>query len=118
MASQQLFWRSVAVPPGRLEVAPRVRTKIGVSGSWHCKPSSLADAATQVRWDGDMRHLPPVGAVLIPPEAVPYLVVKQDNNGTTFRHQRQRTALERRRRRTGHAGPSANDRRELTSHQP
>jgi hypothetical protein len=31
-----------------------------------------------------MRHLPSVGAVLWPPEAIPYLVVKQDNNGTTF----------------------------------
>jgi hypothetical protein len=45
---------------------------------------ALADAATHVRWDGDMRHLPSVGAVLIPPETSPYLVVKQDNNGTTF----------------------------------
>ena len=45
---------------------------------------ALADAATQIRWEGEMRHLPSVGAVLIPPEAVPYLVVKQDNNGTTF----------------------------------
>ncbi|MBG6065632.1 hypothetical protein [Micromonospora ureilytica] len=31
-----------------------------------------------------MRHLPSVGAVLAPPESHPYLVVKQDNNGTTF----------------------------------
>ncbi|GAA4475671.1 hypothetical protein GCM10023170_098870 [Phytohabitans houttuyneae] len=45
---------------------------------------ALADAATQVRWDGDMRHLPSVGAVLTPPDAIPYLTIKQDNNGTTF----------------------------------
>lgn len=45
---------------------------------------ALADTATQVRWDGDMRHLPSVGAVLAPPETSPYLVIKQDNNGTTF----------------------------------
>jgi hypothetical protein len=45
---------------------------------------ALADVATELPWDGDMRHLPSVGAVLAPPDAVPYLVVKQDNNGTTF----------------------------------
>jgi hypothetical protein len=45
---------------------------------------ALADVATQVRWDGGMRHLPSVGAVLAPPDSIPYLVVKQDNNGTTF----------------------------------
>jgi hypothetical protein len=45
---------------------------------------ALTDAATQVRWDGDMRHQPSVGATLVPPETYPYLVVKQDNNGTTF----------------------------------
>jgi hypothetical protein len=45
---------------------------------------ALADTAAHVRWDGDMRHLPSVGAVLTPPETSPYLVVKQDNNGTTF----------------------------------
>jgi hypothetical protein len=45
---------------------------------------ALADTATQVRWDGEMRHLPSVGAALAPPDAVPYLVVKQDNNGITF----------------------------------
>lgn len=45
---------------------------------------ALADVAAELRWDGDMRHLPSVGAILAPPEAVPYLVVKQDNNGTTF----------------------------------
>jgi hypothetical protein len=45
---------------------------------------ALADTADVIRWDGGMRHLPSVGALPIPPEAVPYLVVKQDNNGTTF----------------------------------
>jgi hypothetical protein len=45
---------------------------------------ALADVADQVRWDGEMRHLPSVGAVLAPPESHPYLVVKQENNGTTF----------------------------------
>jgi hypothetical protein len=29
-----------------------------------------------------MRHLPSVGAVIAPPDTHPYLVVKQDNNGT------------------------------------
>ena len=45
---------------------------------------ALADTATQVRWNGDMRHLPSVGMTLTPPGTSPYLVVKQDNNGTTF----------------------------------
>jgi hypothetical protein len=45
---------------------------------------ALADVADYVRWDGEMRHLPSVGAVLAPPESHPYLVVKQENNGTTF----------------------------------
>jgi hypothetical protein len=45
---------------------------------------ALADVADHVRWDGEMRQLPSVGAVLAPPESHPYLVVKQDNNGTTF----------------------------------
>ena len=45
---------------------------------------ALADTADVIRWDGDMRHLPSIGALPVPPEAVPYLVVKQDNNGTTF----------------------------------
>lgn len=31
-----------------------------------------------------MRHLPSVGVALNPPATNPYLVVKQDNNGTTF----------------------------------
>jgi hypothetical protein len=43
-----------------------------------------AEAGTEVDWDGTMRHLPSVGAVLAPPEAIPYLVVKQDNDGITF----------------------------------
>jgi len=45
---------------------------------------ALADVADYVRWDGEMRHLPSVGAVLTPPESHSYLVVKQENNGTTF----------------------------------
>jgi hypothetical protein len=45
---------------------------------------ALADVAGQVRWSGDMRHLPSVGVTLTPPGTSPYLVVKQDNNGTTF----------------------------------
>jgi hypothetical protein len=45
---------------------------------------ALSDTATQVRWNGDLRHLPSVGATLTPPGTSPYLVVKQDNNGTTF----------------------------------
>jgi len=31
-----------------------------------------------------MRHLPSVGVLLTPPDTTPYLVVKQDDNGTTF----------------------------------
>jgi hypothetical protein len=45
---------------------------------------ALADVADHVRWDGEMRHLPSVGAILAPPESHPYLVVKQENNGTTL----------------------------------
>ena len=45
---------------------------------------ALADAAEQVGWDGDMRHLPSVGCLPTPPDVTPYLLVKQDNNGTTF----------------------------------
>lgn len=45
---------------------------------------ALTDVAAQVRWNGDMRHQPSVGAALAPPTTFPYLVVKQDNNGTTF----------------------------------
>jgi hypothetical protein len=45
---------------------------------------ALADTAAQVRWKGDMRHLPSVGVMLTPPSTSAYLVVKQDNNGTTF----------------------------------
>ena len=45
---------------------------------------ALNDAAAAVRWSGEMRHLPSVGVALSPPGTNPYLVVKQDNNGTTF----------------------------------
>ncbi|GAA3247476.1 hypothetical protein GCM10010532_092570 [Dactylosporangium siamense] len=45
---------------------------------------ALADAADYVHWDGDMRHLPSGGAVIAPPDTHPYLVIKRDNNGTTF----------------------------------
>jgi hypothetical protein len=45
---------------------------------------ALADAASEVGWRGDMRHLPSVGVLLTPPDTTPYLVVKQDDNGTTF----------------------------------
>jgi hypothetical protein len=45
---------------------------------------ALSDAAPHVRWDGDMRHLPSVGALPIPDTAELFLVVKQDNNGTCF----------------------------------
>jgi hypothetical protein len=31
-----------------------------------------------------MRHLPSAGVLPVPPAAVPFLVVKQDNNGDTF----------------------------------
>lgn len=45
---------------------------------------ALADAAAHVGWDGDMRHLPLVGALPSPGRTTPYLIVKQDNNGDTF----------------------------------
>ncbi|MBN1173224.1 MAG: hypothetical protein JXA67_13705 [Micromonosporaceae bacterium] len=45
---------------------------------------ALADATPDIGWHGDMRHLPSVGALPTPPETTPFLVVKQDNNGTTF----------------------------------
>ncbi|MCM3884105.1 hypothetical protein [Frankia sp. R82] len=45
---------------------------------------ALGDAATDVGWHGDMRHLPLVGALPTRPATTPYLLVKQDNNGDTF----------------------------------
>jgi hypothetical protein len=45
---------------------------------------ALADAASEVGWRGDMRHLPSAGALPTSPTATPFLVVKQDNNGDTF----------------------------------
>jgi hypothetical protein len=45
---------------------------------------ALADTAAHMRWDGDMRHLPSIGAIPTPTGIHPYLVIKQDNNGTTF----------------------------------
>jgi hypothetical protein len=45
---------------------------------------ALADAASEVGWRGDMRHLPSVGVLLTPPDTTPYLLVKQDDNGATF----------------------------------
>jgi hypothetical protein len=41
---------------------------------------ALADAALQVGWRGDMRHLPSVGHT----GASPYLAVRQDDDGATF----------------------------------
>lgn len=45
---------------------------------------ALADTADKVGWRGDMRHLPMVGVLPTSYQTTPYLVVKQDNNGTTF----------------------------------
>jgi hypothetical protein len=45
---------------------------------------ALADAARDVGWRGDMRHLPSVGVLATPPGTTPYLLVKQDDNGATF----------------------------------
>lgn len=45
---------------------------------------ALNDAAAAVRWSGERRHIPTVGVTLNPPGTNPYLVVNQDNNGTTF----------------------------------
>ena len=45
---------------------------------------ALADAAGEVGWDGDMRHLSMVGGLPALGRTTPYLVVKQDNNGDTF----------------------------------
>lgn len=45
---------------------------------------ALTDAADRVGWEGDMRHLPLVGALPTPSRATPYLLIKQDNNGDTF----------------------------------
>ncbi|ROO59110.1 hypothetical protein EDC02_0897 [Micromonospora sp. Llam0] len=45
---------------------------------------ALADAAPNIGWHGDMRHLPSVGVIPDPPAVTAYLVVKQDDNGTTF----------------------------------
>lgn len=73
------FFDALTPLPAWIAADPRERTRWALQALL-----ALADAATQIRWDGDMRHLPSVGAVLAPPESVPYLVVKQDNNGTTF----------------------------------
>ncbi|MEV0006463.1 hypothetical protein AB0H28_29875 [Micromonospora sp. NPDC050980] len=45
---------------------------------------ALADAAPDIGWQGDMRHLPSVGVIPDPPAVTAYLIVKQDDNGTTF----------------------------------
>jgi hypothetical protein len=45
---------------------------------------ALADAADDITWNGDMRHLPLVGALPTRPQTSPYLVIKQENNGDTF----------------------------------
>jgi hypothetical protein len=45
---------------------------------------ALADAGPSIGWRGDMRHLPSAGALPTPPATMPFLVVKQDNNGDTF----------------------------------
>jgi hypothetical protein len=45
---------------------------------------ALADAGPAIGWQGDMRHLPSAGALPTPPATVPFLVVKQDDNGATF----------------------------------
>jgi hypothetical protein len=45
---------------------------------------ALVDAAPDVRWRGDMRHLPSVGAFPIPDRGELFMVVKQETRGTTF----------------------------------
>ena len=45
---------------------------------------ALADAAADVGWRGDMRHLPMVGVLPTSYQTTPYLVIKQDDNGATF----------------------------------
>lgn len=45
---------------------------------------ALRDAADQVGWRGDMRHLPSVSIPAIGTNDAPHLVVKQDDNGATF----------------------------------
>jgi hypothetical protein len=45
---------------------------------------AIADAAPEVGWEGDMRHLPMVGGFPTPSGSTPYRLIKQDNNGDTF----------------------------------
>jgi hypothetical protein len=46
---------------------------------------ALADASSDIRWRGDMRHMPMVGVLPTSNQTTtPYLIVKQDGNGTTF----------------------------------
>jgi hypothetical protein len=45
---------------------------------------ALTDAAADVGWRGDMRHLPMVGGLPTQSGTTPYLAIKQDNNGDTF----------------------------------
>jgi hypothetical protein len=45
---------------------------------------ALADASHDVACDGNMRHLPLVGALPTRPQTTPFLPVEQANNGDTF----------------------------------
>jgi len=45
---------------------------------------ALTDAADQVGWRGDVRHLPMVGVLSTSYQTTPYLVVEQDDDGATF----------------------------------
>jgi hypothetical protein len=45
---------------------------------------ALADAAPQIGWTGDMRHLPSIGTLPLPDRADLFMVVKQDTRGTCF----------------------------------
>lgn len=45
---------------------------------------ALTDAADALGWQRDMRHLPMVGGLPVPGRTMPYMIVKQDNNGDCF----------------------------------
>jgi hypothetical protein len=45
---------------------------------------ALQDSAEQIGWRGDMRHLPSVSIPSVGTNDTTHLVVKQDDNGTTF----------------------------------
>ena len=79
---------------------------------------ALADAADQIRWDGDMRHLPSVGAVLAPARVHPLPGRQTGQQRHHLRDQRHRVALARRHHRRQDADTASFGRRLDPPQQP